>query len=228
MVDVDDDSMIEVNVPGAYACVCVDLEIDSLAINTILQAAHINDAEGGAGDSVSFDAGQGPSLEEMMGGDGENVNLTSFDDTAQCTQVFRVLKHLVQTWLNEVVNYQNTEADRQLQHFYRWLKDSKAALYDPGLCKMVRYMMKKVFMQLLAEFRRLGAEVIHATMNRIVICTKKSNCEAGRAYIDYILSTIKDKQLFGTINIEPTDFWEHLARSLPVHLLSPRSPLPNV
>ena len=73
---------MEVNNPGCFPTVCVELSVDSLAVNTVLQvkaalwhvvsvsgewavtllsphspqSAHINDAEGGAGTGVSFDS----------------------------------------------------------------------------------------------------------------------------------------------------------------------------
>lgn len=49
-----------------------------------------------------------------------------------------------------------------------------------------------------------------ADFNRIVICTNKTNVQDARKYLEYILGVIKGKTLFGTIEIEPTTFWEHL------------------
>ena len=47
-------SSIMVNSPGAYRTVCVEIELDALAVNTLLQSHHVNDIEGTAG-SVAFD-----------------------------------------------------------------------------------------------------------------------------------------------------------------------------
>ena len=43
--------------------------------------------------------------------------------------------------------------------------------------------MKKLFMQLVAEFKRLGAIVVHADFNRIIICTKKRSLEDAKVRI---------------------------------------------
>jgi hypothetical protein len=40
--------------------------------------------------------------------------LTSFDETAQCTPVFRIVKSIVHTWVQEVVKHANPHADEQL------------------------------------------------------------------------------------------------------------------
>ena len=37
---------IVVNSPGAYRSVCVEIELDALAVNTLLQSHHVHDIEG--------------------------------------------------------------------------------------------------------------------------------------------------------------------------------------
>lgn len=210
--DVDEDTSVEINEPGFYSNVCVEFSLENLAVNAILQSNHINDAEGGSGDGVSFDSMTHTSLDDMMGGRGNNIkaNLTSFDESAQCTPVFRVLKSLVHTWLHEVMQYENEQADNQLVNFYRWLRSQDSMLFDPALCRYVRYLMKKLFMQVLGEFKRLGAHIVHATFNKIVVHTQKTNCRDARKYVEYVMKCIKAKPLFATMSIEPTQFWEQL------------------
>ena len=56
---------------------------------------------------------------------------------------------------------------------YRWIQNPSSFLYEPALCRMIHKLMKKLFMQLIGELRRLGASVVYAEFNRIVLCTKK-------------------------------------------------------
>ena len=159
MTDMNEDVGLEINEPGRYSSVCVQFNLQNLAVNAVLQSNHINDAEGASGDGISFDSIAHTSLDDIVG-TGFKSTLTSFDESAQCTPVFRVLKSIVHTWLTETVQYNNELADSQLVSFYRWLRSSGASLYDPALYRMIRNMMKKLFMQLIAEFRRLGAQVL--------------------------------------------------------------------
>ena len=70
MTEADDSSMsVTINLPGAYRTVCVEIELDALAVNTLLQSHHVNDIEGTAG-SVAFDAVPQANLEEMLSGQG--------------------------------------------------------------------------------------------------------------------------------------------------------------
>jgi DNA polymerase epsilon subunit 1 len=126
--NIDNEGTAELNEPGYYTNVCVEFSLDQLAVNAVLQSNHINDAEGGVGGGVSFDSITHNSLDDMMGS-GVKANLTSFDESAQCAPVFRVLKSLVHTWLHEVVSYDNSNADDQLMGFYRWLSSVRVAYF---------------------------------------------------------------------------------------------------
>lgn len=54
-MDNEEGLSIEINNPGAYPTCCIELSIDNLAVNTVLQSLHINDYEGAATNTVSFD-----------------------------------------------------------------------------------------------------------------------------------------------------------------------------
>ena len=49
-------------------------------------------------------------------------------------------------------------------------RSPNAFLYDPALRKTLLNLMKKLFVQLIAEFKRLGAIVVHADFNRVSSC----------------------------------------------------------
>lgn len=68
---------------------CVELDLQSLAVNTILQSQHVNDMEGGASLGVSFDVIQQTSLEDMMTGNQGASTVASYDETALCSNTFR-------------------------------------------------------------------------------------------------------------------------------------------
>lgn len=76
-----------------FLSVCVELDLQSLAVNTILQSQHVNDMEGGASLGVSFDVIQQTSLEDMMKGDQGASALASYDETALCSNTFRCEKN---------------------------------------------------------------------------------------------------------------------------------------
>lgn len=65
--------------------------------------------------------------------------------------------------------------------------------------------MKKLFVHLVSEFKRLGADIVTADFNRIILNTKKRSLEDAMSYVDYVTSVIHTKELFHTIDMRCTE-----------------------
>lgn len=207
-MELEESTSVEVNNPGTFPTVCVELGISSLAVNTIIESAHVNDQEGAS--AVSFDTLPQSSLEEMVQGQGAATYLASYDETALCSTSFRILKTMVHGWVRDVTLYNNIFADNQIIHFYRWLRSSNALLYDPALRRTLHNMMKKVFLQLISEFKRLGSNVVYGNFNRLILCTKKRRLVDALGYVEYITNSIKTRDLFKLVEMSYEQCWEYL------------------
>ncbi|XP_052824360.1 DNA polymerase epsilon catalytic subunit A-like [Octopus bimaculoides] len=207
-MELEEKTTVEVNKPGAYSTVCLELDMSSLAVNTVIESAHVSDVEGAS--AVSFDLMPRTSLEEMMQGQGAATMLTSYDETALCSVTFRILKTMIQGWVRDVTAYKNVFADNQIVHFYRWLRSPTALLYDPALRRTLNGMMRKIFLQLIAEFQRLGSLIVFANFNMILLCTKKQSIDNALSYMNYITSSIKSRNLFHLIEFTVEQCWEYL------------------
>ena len=139
-----------------------------------------------------------------------NLNATSLDDHSSATEAFATLKQLVQSWTTELVQSQNEVADMLLGQFYRSIKSSSSRLYDPAIHKLVHTMMKRLFLGLLTEFKKLGATIIHANFNKVILGTTKTSASNAEAYCTYITQAIKKKPLFREIELVPVQVWESL------------------
>lgn len=144
LTEFSESSSIVVNNSNCYASYCVELELDGLAVTTILQSHHVQDIEG-TSSAISFEAMPQASLEEMV--EGTTAVLPSYDETALCSAAFKVLRSMVNVWLRDVSIHQNPYADFQIIHFYRWIRSTNALLYDPALRRTLYNLMKKLFMQ---------------------------------------------------------------------------------
>ncbi|KAB0803610.1 hypothetical protein PPYR_00580 [Photinus pyralis] len=193
------------NKPGWYSSICIELDIDSLAINTLLQAHHITDIEG-TSSATAFDAAVPPSLDELISG---NMNC-GYDETARCGEAFRILRTMATIWMRDISLYRNRFADFQVIHFYRWLRSQKSLLYDPALLRNLQNLMKKLFMMLVAEFKRLGCTIIYANFNKIILCSKKRLVEDALANAEFVITSIRNKELFHSLQITYSKCWEQL------------------
>ncbi|CAN0487632.1 unnamed protein product, partial [Ectocarpus sp. 12 AP-2014] len=119
-------------------------------------------------------------------------------------------KVLVTTWLDEVTHMGNAHADSLLVHFYRWICARQSLLHNATLHRLVHRLMHKVFSRLIAELRRLGACVVFASFQKVIIATNKSDVKAARDYAKFVVSTVTSRDLFNTLQLEPKMFWEQL------------------
>ncbi|XP_048467692.1 DNA polymerase epsilon catalytic subunit A [Rhincodon typus] len=227
VMEFEEKSTVEINNPGCYSTVTVELDIQSLAVNTILQSHHINDMEGASSIGVSFDVIQQASLEDMMAGNQAANALASYDEAALCSNTFRILKSMVVGWVKEITHYQNVYADNQVMHFYRWLRTPSSLLYDPALHRILHNMMKKLFLQLVAEFKRLGSSIIYANFNRLLLCTKKRRIEDSVGYVQYITKSIHSREIFHSLSISFSRCWEFLLWMDPANYAGIKGKLPS-
>ncbi|CAB08772.1 DNA polymerase epsilon catalytic subunit Pol2 [Schizosaccharomyces pombe] len=193
---------LEVNNPGAYSNACVDISLSNLALCSILNSALINDIEG-IGDMAALNDNYmtaiNDDLEEKLG----------IHDNIGLTHSLPVLKALVKTWWNEAASGNNL-ADLIIQHLARWISSSKSYLYSPLLSSHVEVIMRKTFLQLLSEIKRLGAHIIHASANKILIKTSKLIVQNAVTYSNYLLKSIKTLPLFHFLDLNVTEYWDYL------------------
>lgn len=50
--------------------------------------------------------------------------------------------------------------------------------------------MKKIFQYFISKLQGMGAKIVHATMNKIILDTGKNSLKEAQNYTQYILSTV--------------------------------------
>ena len=71
-------------------------------------------------------------------------------------------------------------------------------------------LMQKVFLQLLHELKTLGAKIVYATFNRIIVATNKTSLDDARTYWNFIHTTLFRNDLFSWLALEPSQWWQVL------------------
>ena len=194
--------MPSTNNPGTYSSVCIDISVRNLAINTILSSALINEAEGS--DSMSLN----PTA--PAGDDAPDASNVIYSESAFSAAGILVLREMVKAWWTEAC-HGNTMADFMVQHLVRWVASPSSFLYDRSLHYYVQMMSKKALQQLMTDFRRVGSNVVHSSVNRLLLQTSKIDVGNAYAYSQYILKAVKAKPLFTFLDLEITEYWDYLA-----------------
>lgn len=133
----------------------------------------------------------------------------SLGDAVLPTQTFNILRSMVKSWSVEAAKGDGLYR-YMIDHFWRWISSPAAKLYDPALHRFVHGLMRKTFSQLLAEFRRLGSEIVHADFSRIWLLTSKPSSSNAFAYANYVVSSVTSRELFRYINLDIIRFWDQL------------------
>ncbi|KAJ6115701.1 DNA polymerase epsilon catalytic subunit A [Penicillium sp. IBT 18751x] len=188
-------NMPAVNSPSSYSTVCIELDVRNLAINTILTSSIVNDMDGN-------DALLAPS-----GGTEDTGVLYSEKAFASAGAV--VLREMVKNWWTEACAG-NSMADIMVQHLIRWVESPVSCLYDRSLHNYVRLLSRKSFQRLMAEFRRVGSNVIFASPTRLLLQTTKTEVGNAYAYSQYVLKSIRANPQFHFVDLEIKEYWDYL------------------
>ncbi|TDL20354.1 DUF1744-domain-containing protein [Rickenella mellea] len=191
--------------PGCYSNVCLSVQVRNLAINSILQAAIVNELEGSGG-TTAFDS-TSHTLDDFS--NGETQAAVTLGDSSMSPQTFATLKAMVKTWLLDKARNQSSPSHSTIEHFWRWISSSGAHMFDPSIQRFIHGLMRKTFIQLLAEFKRLGSNVVYADFSRIVLVTSKPPGTA-HAYATYITSAVTSHELFKHVLLRTDQFYDFL------------------
>ncbi|PYI29728.1 putative DNA polymerase epsilon, catalytic subunit A/POL2 [Aspergillus indologenus CBS 114.80] len=189
--------MPSVNMPNAYTTVCIELEVRNLAINTILTSSIINEMEG----ADTLLASSGTSADANGG--------VLYSDKAFTSAGAVVLREMVKNWWTEACDG-NSMADIMVQHLIRWVESPASCLYDQSLHHYVRMLSRKSFQRLMAEFRRVGANIIFASSTRLLLHTTKTEVGNAYAFSQYVLKSIRANPSFHFIDLEIKEYWDYL------------------
>lgn len=84
-----------------------------------------------------------------------------------------------QGWLADATQGQHQVADMLLQQAYRWISNPAGPLYDAALHRAVAGLMQRLFLGLVVEMQRLGAQLVAADFHSITLNTRKRNLSAA-------------------------------------------------
>jgi DNA polymerase epsilon subunit 1 len=192
--------------PGCYTNVCLEITVRNLAVNSVLHSVMVNELEGSGG-ATSFDS-VSRTLDEYA--TGETQRDLTLGESSVSAQTFGILKSMIKTWLlDKIEGNSNSPATLAVDHFWRWISSSASHMFDPSIHRFTHGLMRKTFIQMLAEFKRLGSHIVYADFSRIVLATSKPPGTA-HAYANYITSAVTSNELFQHIYLNTERFYDFL------------------
>lgn len=180
--DDKDFSGTESNTPGFYSDIVSELDLGLLPTNAILCYKHLFS--------------------------GENIEDNSSDEKVVCLNVFRRIRSMINTWIEDVRIYKNEYADRLVMHSYRWLSSRKSKMHDPLLHLTVHKLIHQLFTHLLTEINKIGAKVIYAHSDKLILSTGKYDILDAQNYCLFIIKTLISSPTFAHLSLESLRYWK--------------------
>ncbi|KAF9044418.1 hypothetical protein BJ165DRAFT_1528961 [Panaeolus papilionaceus] len=199
---------------GIFPNVSLQITIRNLAVNSVLQSVLVNELEGSGG-ATAFDS-VSHTIDEYAA-NGETQRDLTLGESQISSQTFALMKNMVKGWLVDKMSDNDSPAVLAVEHFWRWISSSASQLYDPSIHRFIHGLMRKTFIQLLAEFKRLGSQVIHADFGSILLSTSKPPGTA-HAYATYITSAVTSHELFQHIYLNTEKFYDFLVFMDPANM----------
>ncbi|KAI0330341.1 DUF1744-domain-containing protein [Cubamyces sp. BRFM 1775] len=191
--------------PGCYSNVCLEVTVRNLAVDAVLHSVIVNELEGSGG-ATAFDASR--TLDEYSKGDG--MQDLTLGESNVSPLAFSILKSLVKTWmLDKIQGNFESPATVAIDHFWRWISSTASHMYDASMHRFIHGLMRKTFIQMLAEFKRLGSHVVYADLSRILLVTSKPPGTA-HAYATYITTAVTSHELFQHVYLHTERFYDFL------------------
>lgn len=194
--DFDNLDFITINNPEIYDTSCLEVEIGTLTINTILTGSLINEAEG-------TDMSDDPLITDENNG-ASTLALDTFSPAS-----LSILKAMVKDWWDDAM-LNNLNADSMMNTLVSWIQKKDSFLYDYTLHNHIHNLTCKALLQLVGEFKRMNANVVFANRLKLIIQTTKISVENSYAFGQYIVKATRSKPLFNFLDLRINRYWDIL------------------
>jgi DNA polymerase epsilon subunit 1 len=187
----DDDELISpvIRRPGCYRSICVDIDLQDLAIASLTNA-DLSSPFLGAGIVNPCS----PNSVTMFGsGHSFSRNVGPLGYTLSSSLSLPIVQALVSGWIKDAFSTSSLVADELLHHIYRLISNPETLLHDHALHRVVHSLMKVTFLRLLSELQRLGCTIVYASFHKIIVATSKLELASAEEYINFVIDTIRQR-----------------------------------
>jgi len=193
----DDDELVSpvIRRPGCYRSICVDIDVQDLAIAALTNMASSVASMNGGGGMAQQQGGVDPNSPNSVALFDGGFNLSKvagpLGDEMSTSISLPIVRALVGGWLKDAFTANSLVADELLHHIYRLISNPETVLHDPALHRVVHALMKSTFLRLLSELQRLGCSIVFASFHKVTVATNKLQLADAEEYINFVIETAR-------------------------------------
>lgn len=185
---------------------CVELQLSAVAVTALVQRSRVLEAEG-ADDVVTFDS-MSTIAQQSITGAGQSI--ACYDEGAAVDASIKILKQMLTECVRHIAHQGNRHADEVVMTVSRWLNTRSALLFDSALTRSISVLESKLVLLLCAECERIGAKVIHATAQKLVLNTGKMTSEEAKGFVEMLIQSLSTNVVFAALHITPVKFFDSM------------------
>mmetsp|Transcript_13585 Transcript_13585/g.18994 ORF Transcript_13585/g.18994 Transcript_13585/m.18994 type:complete len:851 (+) Transcript_13585:39-2591(+) len=195
----DDDELISpvIRNPGAFRCICTDIDVHDLAIAALTETLSAPTTAPGYNNPMGGDGGSPTSVALFNNGFGGSDPIMKssapLGDEMSTAMSLPLLRAMANAWLRDAYDMNSIVADDMLHHAYRLISSPEPLMNDPALHRVIHSLMKTSFLRLLGELQRLGCSIVSASFHKITVATNKSSLSDAEEYVNFVISTIRNR-----------------------------------
>ncbi|UMM15271.1 hypothetical protein L5515_002763 [Caenorhabditis briggsae] len=186
---------------------CVELQLSAVAVTALVQRSRVLEAEG-ADDVVTFDSMNTIAQQSVTGGTQNSI--ACYDEGAAVDASIKILKQMLTECVRHIAHQGNRHADEVVMTVSRWLNTRSALLFDSALTRSISVLESKLVLLLCAECERIGAKVIHATAQKLVLNTGKMTSEEAKGFVEMLILSLSTNVVFAALHITPVKFFDSM------------------
>ncbi|PIC54700.1 hypothetical protein B9Z55_003843 [Caenorhabditis nigoni] len=186
---------------------CVELQLSAVAVTALVQRSRVLEAEG-ADDVVTFDSMNTIAQQSVTGGTQNSI--ACYDEGAAVDASIKILKQMLTECVRHIAHQGNRHADEVVMTVSRWLNTRSALLFDSALTRSISVLESKLVLLLCAECERIGAKVIHATAQKLVLNTGKMTSEEAKGFVEMLIQSLSTNVVFAALHITPVKFFDSM------------------
>ncbi|CAI5437915.1 unnamed protein product [Caenorhabditis angaria] len=183
---------------------CVELQLSAVAVTALVQRSRVLEAEG-ADDVVAFDSANQLPSQALQG---VKNSIACYDEGAAVDSSLKVLKQMLTECVRQIAHFSNARADEVVMTVGRWLNTRSALLFDSALTRSIAVLENKLVLLLCAECERIGARVIHATAQKLVLNTGKMTSEEAKSFTEMLIQSLSSNIVFAALHITPVKYFD--------------------
>jgi DNA polymerase epsilon subunit 1 len=179
--------------PGCYRSVCIDIDVQDLAIAALTDTASMPAFNVDSSGQGGVDSPNSVAQFDFAANAVKSALCSPLGDEQATSVSLPLIRALVCAWLKDAFTLNSLVADELLHHIYRLLSNPDSLLHDPSLHRVLHGLMKSTFLRLLGELQRLGCSIVFASFTKITIATNKHDLSDAEEYVDFVVSTIRKR-----------------------------------